>query len=61
MFNMDISEGRRESRCLNEKNGKEKEKVIFPIEPNLSEISQSHVQFIEEIKEKIKSQRISAV
>lgn len=41
--------------------GKDKEGVIFPIAPNLSEMSESYLQFIEEVKTEIKKQRISVV
>ena len=39
------------SRMDNRKHmGKNKDRVIFPIAPNLSEMSDSYMQFIEEIK-----------
>ena len=41
--------------------GREKENVIFPVAPNRSEMSDTYTQFIEEIKNKICSQRISVV
>ena len=41
--------------------GNEKEGVVFPIAPNLSEISEDYLQFIEDIKAKIKKQRVSIV
>ena len=41
--------------------GKDKEGVIFPVAPNLSEMSDSYLQFIEEIKKEIQKQRISVV
>ena len=43
------------------KNGKAKDKVIFPVAPNLSEMSDTYLEFIENIKKKIQSQRISVV
>ena len=33
--------------------GKDKEAVIFPVAPNLSEMSDSYLQFIKEIKNEI--------
>ena len=41
--------------------GKDKEGVIFPIAPNKSEMSESYLQFIDEIKREIHNQRISVV
>lgn len=41
--------------------GKDKEGVIFPIAPNLSEMGESYLKFIEEIKKEIQKQRISVV
>ena len=41
--------------------GKDKEGVIFPIAPNLSEMSDDYLNFIEEIKNEIQNQRISVV
>ncbi len=41
--------------------GKDKEEVIFPVAPNLSEMSDSYLQFIEEIKKEIQKQRLSVV
>ena len=41
--------------------GKDKEGVIFPIAPNLSEMSEDYLSFIEEIKNEIQDQRISVV
>ena len=41
--------------------GKNKEGVIFPVAPNLSEMSDNYLQFIEEIKNEIRKQRISVV
>ena len=41
--------------------GKDKEGVIFPVAPNLSEMSDSYLQFIEEIKKEIQKQRLSVV
>ena len=41
--------------------GKDKEGVIFPVAPNLSEMSDNYLSFIEEIKKEIQNQRISVV
>ena len=41
--------------------GKDKDGVIFPVAPNLSEMSDSYLDFIEEIKKEIQNQRISVV
>ncbi len=41
--------------------GKDKEGVIFPGAPNLSEMSDSYLQFIEEINNEIQKQRIIVV
>lgn len=41
--------------------GKDKEGVILPVAPNLSEMSDSYLQFIEEIKKEIRKQRVSVV
>ncbi|MBP3617845.1 MAG: DUF1016 family protein [Lachnospiraceae bacterium] len=41
--------------------GKDKEGVIFPVAPNSSELSESYLDFIEEIKKEIYNQRISIV
>ena len=41
--------------------GKDKKGVIFPIAPNLSEMSDDYLNFIEEIKSEIQKQRISVV
>lgn len=41
--------------------GKNKEEVIFPVAPNLSEMSDNYLQFIEDIKNEIKRQRVSVV
>ncbi len=41
--------------------GKDKEGAIFPVAPNLSEMSDSYLQFIEEIKDRIQRQRLSVV
>ena len=41
--------------------GKDKDGVMFPVATNLSEMSSSYLEFIEEIKEEIRSQRISIV
>lgn len=48
---------------MNERNhmGKQKEEVIFPIAPNPSEMGNSYLRFIEEIKTEIRQQRISVV
>ena len=41
--------------------GKNKDGVIFPVAPNLSEMSDTYLKFIEEIKAEIQKQRISVV
>ena len=41
--------------------GKDKEEVIFPVAPNLSEMSDSYLQFIGEIKKEIRKQRVLVV
>ena len=41
--------------------GKDKVGVIFPVAPKLSEMGDSYLQFIEEIKKEIQKQRISVV
>ena len=41
--------------------GKNKEGVIFPVAPKLSEMSDNYLQVIEEIKNEISKQRISIV
>lgn len=41
--------------------GKDKDGVIFPVAPQPSEMSDSYLDFIEGIKEKIKTQRLSVV
>ena len=41
--------------------GKNKDGVIFPIAPNLSERGDSYLQFIDEIKNEIRQQRMSIV
>lgn len=41
--------------------GKDKGGVIFPVAPNLSEMSDGYLEFINEIKEKIKKQRVTIV
>ena len=41
--------------------GKNKEGVIFPVAPNLSEMIDNYLQFIEEIKGEIRRQRVSVV
>lgn len=41
--------------------GKNKEGVIFPVAPNLSEMSDNYLHFIEEIKDEIKKQRVSVI
>ena len=41
--------------------GKDKDGVIFPVAPKLSEMSDSYLNFIEEIKKEIQNQRISVV
>lgn len=41
--------------------GKDKDGVIFPVAPNLSEMGDSYLEFIEEVKKEIQKQRISVV
>ncbi len=41
--------------------GKDKDGVIFPIAPHLSEMSDSYLNFIKNIKEKIRKQRLTVV
>lgn len=41
--------------------GKNKDGVIFPVAPNLSEMSDTYLNFIEEIKAEIQKQRIAVV
>ncbi len=41
--------------------GKTKDGVIFTVAPNLSEMSDSYLQFIEEIKNEIRQQRLRVV
>lgn len=41
--------------------GKNKDGVIFPVAPNLSEMSDVYLKFIEEVKSEIQKQRISVV
>lgn len=41
--------------------GKDKEGVIFPIAPNISEMGETYLKFIDEIKNEIQNQRISVV
>jgi len=41
--------------------GKDKEGVIFPVAPNLSEMSESYLDFIDKIKKEIQNQRLSIV
>lgn len=41
--------------------GKNKDGVIFPAAPNLSEMSDAYLKFIEEVKSEIQKQRISVV
>lgn len=41
--------------------GKNKEGVLFPVAPSLSEMSDSYLKFIEEVKAKIQKQRISVI
>lgn len=41
--------------------GADKDGVIFPVAPKLAEMSDSYLQFIEEIKGEIQRQRISVV
>lgn len=41
--------------------GEDKERVIFPIAPNLSEMSDGYLQFMDNIKGEIQKQRVSIV
>lgn len=41
--------------------GKDKDGVIFPVAPNLSEMSDSYLDFIEKIKKEIQNQRLKVV
>lgn len=41
--------------------GKNKDGVIFPVAPNLSEMSDAYLKFIEEIKSEIEKQRLAVV
>ena len=41
--------------------GKNKEGVLFPVAPSLSEMSDSYLKFIEEVKAEIQKQRISVI
>jgi len=41
--------------------GKNIDGVIFPVVPNISEMSDSYLNLIEEIKQKIRNQRVSVV
>ena len=41
--------------------GKNKDGIIFPVAPNLSEMSDVYLKFIEEVKSEIQKQRISVV
>lgn len=41
--------------------GKNKEGVIFPVAPNLSDMSGAYLEFIEEIKKEIQHQRLTVV
>lgn len=41
--------------------GKDKEGVIFPVDPNLSEMSDGYLKFIDDLKEQIKKQRVLTV
>ena len=41
--------------------GENKDGVIFPVAPNLSEMSDTYLKFIEEVKAEIQKQRISVV
>jgi len=41
--------------------GKNKDGVIFPVAPNLSEMSDTYLKFIEEVKVEIQKQRIAVV
>lgn len=52
-----------EVRKLDNRNqmGKNKDGVIFPVAPNISEMSEAYLKFIEEVKAEIQKQRISVV
>ena len=41
--------------------GKDKEGVIFPVAPNISEMSETYLNFIDKIKNEIEKQRLSVV
>ena len=41
--------------------GKDKDGVIFPVAPNLYEMSDSYLDFIEEIKKEIQTQRVAVI
>ena len=41
--------------------GKDNDGVIFPVAPYLSEMGDSYLEFIEEIKKEIQKQRVSVV
>lgn len=41
--------------------GKDREGAIFPVAPNLSEMSDTYLQFIEDIKEEIQTEKLSVV
>ena len=41
--------------------GKDKERVIIPVAPKFSEMSDSYLEFIEEIKKEIQNQRLRIV
>ena len=41
--------------------GKNRDGVTFPVAPNLSEMSDAYLKFIEEVKAEIQRQRISVV
>lgn len=43
------------------KMGKNNDEVIFPVAPNLAEVGDSYLQFIEKIKEQIQNQRFSII
>lgn len=41
--------------------GKNKDGVLFPVAPNLSDMSDVYLKFIEEVKAEIQKQRISVI
>ena len=51
----------RKKNWIIESGWEDKDGVIFPVAPNLSEMSDTYLNFIEEIKAEIQKQRISVV